>query len=69
MKVNKAIIGAAIGTAVGGTAGYFIGREVERRAAEDEMEFIDTDLEETPAIETAETAEAEAPAEETVKEA
>jgi len=53
MKVSKAIIGAAIGTAVGGTAGYFIGREVEKRTAEaDGVELIETEIEETPALDT-----------------
>ena len=31
MKVTKSIIGATIGAVAGGAAGYFIGREVEKR--------------------------------------
>lgn len=49
MKVSKAIIGAAIGTAVGGTAGYFIGREVEKRNSANE-DYIESDVRDTPAI-------------------
>jgi len=43
MKVTKNIIGAGIGAAIGGVAGYFVGREMEKREQNCEAITANTD--------------------------
>lgn len=63
MKVTKTIISAVLGAAAGGTAGYFVGRELEKR----DQAAIEAEEQNTPAIDISDTeaeGEAEAPADE-----
>lgn len=43
MKVTKNIIGAGIGAAIGGVAGYFVGREMEKKEHKCETITTNTD--------------------------
>lgn len=63
MKVTKTIISAVLGAAAGGTAGYFVGRELEKR----DQAAIEADVDNTPVLDISDAeaeGDAEAPADE-----